>query len=258
MDKELKKLEEEAYSCLAQDKLEEAHRLFAKVAGIYKDSGNHKQAALCFASAASCWSIKLGEKSFYNAASLYEEAAIQAERSKDLEYASLLYKYAAINYERDMEFLNFSECFYRSKENFRKFLALSLINPRKIHHITKSSQEKGVKGYIKRIFSWLALTFSYLTWGYGERPFRTFAFGLAVILLSAYGYTLGHIIQGGVLIQPNFTDAFYLSSVTFTTVGYGDITPSGSTRIIAIIEALSGIFIMPLFIVSLSRKYLRV
>jgi tetratricopeptide (TPR) repeat protein len=258
MDKEVKKLEEEAYAYLAQDKFEEAYRLFIKVAGIYKSSGNHKQAALCFASAASCWNIKLGEKTFYNAASSYEEAARQAERSGDLEYASMLYKYAAINYERDMEFFNFSECFYLSKESLRKFLTLALLNPKKIHHITKSSQEKGFKGYLKRIFLWFTLTFSYLVWGHGERPLRTFSFGIAIILIAAYSYTFGYVIKAGSLIKLNFAEAFYFSNVTFTTVGYGDIIPVGFNRIMAIIEALSGIFIMPLFIISLSRKYLRV
>jgi hypothetical protein len=45
--------------------------------------------------------------------------------------------------------------------------------------------------------------------------------------------------------------------VSFTTVGYGDITPVGLTKAVVILELFCGIFIVPLFIVALSRKYLR-
>jgi hypothetical protein len=46
--------------------------------------------------------------------------------------------------------------------------------------------------------------------------------------------------------------------VTFTTVGYGDIIAVGFNKAVAMLEAFCGIFIMPLFIIGLSRKYLRI
>ncbi|RLG31422.1 hypothetical protein DRN98_06575, partial [Methanosarcinales archaeon] len=109
-------LEKQAVLLLEEGKLEEAFEAFKLAAKVYRKEGNHKGASLCFASAASCWTKKIGEKSFYNAARMYELAAKEALISGDPEYASLLYKYAAINYERDGEYLNFSDCFYRSKE----------------------------------------------------------------------------------------------------------------------------------------------
>lgn len=43
------------------------------------------------------------------------------------------------------------------------------------------------------------------------------------------------------LIQtPNYLDHLYFSIVTFTTLGYGDMKPSGSSRIFAAYEALLG------------------
>ncbi len=251
-------LEKEAYSHLSEGNFEEAFKLFRRIAETYRNQGNHKQAALCFASAASCWSKKSGEKTFYNAATSYEKAAREAEESSDCEYASLLYKYAAINYERDREFINFSDSFYHSKECCRKYLTLRLISPRKIHSITTSREEKGIKGALKRIFHWIALSVSYLIWGHGERPLRTLFSGILVIFLAALLYTGGFLLKEGIIIKPHFLEAFYFSVITFTTVGYGDFVPIGLSKLVVIIEALCGLFVMPLFVIGLTRKYLRV
>lgn len=52
-------------------------------------------------------------------------------------------------------------------------------------------------------------------------------------------------------------DCLHFSTVTFTTVGYGDITPLGVARLLAGSEAILGTALMALFIVSLARKYER-
>ena len=57
-------LEREAHAFLSQGKFEEAFRLFKKAGYLYKVEGNHKQSALCFASAGGCWSKLSGEKTF--------------------------------------------------------------------------------------------------------------------------------------------------------------------------------------------------
>lgn len=258
METEAKLLEAQAYECLSQGELERACGLFKETAHIYKAQGKHKQAALCFSSAAGCWSKKCGESALYNSALLYEEAARQSEISFDPEYAALLYKYAAINYEKDGEFVNFSDCFYRSKECYRKYLAYLFAAPGKIHHIVRVEPEKGARAKAKHIFSWLALTFSYLVWGHGERPVRILFFAIAVIFLSAGFYIWSGLLKGGEFFHPQLFEALYFSAITFTTVGYGDIIPVGLSRGIGVIEAFCGISVMPLFIVALSRKYLRI
>jgi len=258
MSSDPKVLEQEAYAFLAQEKLAEAFNAFRKAANLHRSGGNHKQASLCFAAAASCWSIKSGEKAFYNSASSYEEAAKEAEVAKDFEYASLLYKYAAINYERDMESFNFSNCFYRSRECYRKFLTRQLISPKKIQQITKTNEKRGARSFIRHVFSWLILSFSYLIWGHGERPVRAFFSWLFVVFSSAFFYRLGYLFKNGSVYKPNFLDALYFSIITFTTVGYGDISPTGFSKVVVTIELLCGLLFVPLFLIGLSRKYLRV
>ncbi|MEI8350047.1 MAG: ion channel [Candidatus Omnitrophota bacterium] len=256
--KDPKVLEEEAYVYLYHEKYHEAFGLFKKAGDLYRVIGNHKQAAICLAAAGSSWSIKSGEKTFYNAAVSYEEAAKEARSAGDYEYASMLYRYAAVNYEKDMEFYNFSECFYRSKQCRRKFITYLLINPKKIRPIAKIEEEHGIKNFIKLLFSWFALSIASLVWGYGERPWRAAYAALSVICVSAGLYTCGTLARGAVPFQPNFIEAMYFSIVTFSTVGYGDIVPVGFSKVVAAGEVLSGMLTTSIFIVSLSRKYLRI
>ncbi|CQR47204.1 Ion channel [Paraliobacillus sp. PM-2] len=50
-----------------------------------------------------------------------------------------------------------------------------------------------------------------------------------------------------------FAHAFYFSGVTLMTVGYGDITPIGWGRIIALIEALIGYILPAAFIFKIGQ-----
>ncbi len=61
-------------------------------------------------------------------------------------------------------------------------------------------------------------------------------FGVATWLLLAVPGT-GHILG---LDQAGFLDAVYLSAATFTTVGFGDVSPGGAIRFLAGTEALTG------------------
>ncbi len=257
MNQSAQQIEEKANRLLVENKYAEAYKLLKKAAHLYRIEKNLRQAALCSALAASCWSTKSGEKRFINAALSYEQAASDAQKCGDLEYASLLYKQAAINYERDREFIGLSECLYRSKECYRKFLTYLFIKPSQIHHIIKSKQKKGARAGLKRFWQWATLTLSYLIWGHGERPSRTIITGLFLIVASALLYRCGYLLREQIISRPTFLESLYFSVITFTTVGFGDVTAVGFSRLVAMLESLCAIFIVPIFIIGFSRKYLR-
>lgn len=50
----------------------------------------------------------------------------------------------------------------------------------------------------------------------------------------------GHVIIDGATLPVGLLDAVYLSAITFTTVGFGDIVPVGPIRFLSGMEALTG------------------
>lgn len=105
--------------------------------------------------------------------------------------------------------------------------------------------------------------------GYGEKPLRVIGFSLLLIILCTLVYFLSAgIIYNGEHVGFNphgstpdnildFFSCLYFSIVTFTTLGYGDFTPAGPTRIMAAIEAFSGSFTIALFVVVFVKKMSR-
>ena len=97
----------------------------------------------------------------------------------------------------------------------------------------------------------LVLTSGYMTGHSGHRRSKVLIAIFSVIFLHTleiwlFGITfwllqmwpvLGHISGGG---MHHIFDAVYFSAVTFTTVGYGDVSPVGSLRFLAGTEALTG------------------
>ena len=104
--------------------------------------------------------------------------------------------------------------------------------------------------------------------GYGERPLNVIFFSLGLIFFFALSYFVLGSISGDEQIafsaaadwrenlQAFFT-SLYFSVVTFTTLGYGDISPTGFSRIFAAIEALIGAFTIALFVVVFVKKMTR-
>jgi hypothetical protein len=116
----------------------------------------------------------------------------------------------------------------------------------------------------KRLLSWLVDLFS----GYGEKPLNVVLFSLGLIGFCGLLYFLVGVQQGdrpmGIAFEhslmSNLMDllgCLYFSVVTFTTLGYGDISPHGLARPIAAFEAFVGSFTMALFVVVFVKKMTR-
>jgi len=104
--------------------------------------------------------------------------------------------------------------------------------------------------------------------GYGENPERVVASSFSLILLCASAYFIigvegpDHHIQFDYHASfsenaTNFLNCIYFSVVTFTTLGYGDITPRGLAEALSALEAFTGAFMMALFVAVFSKKMTR-
>lgn len=96
--------------------------------------------------------------------------------------------------------------------------------------------------------------------GYGEKPNRVIISSSAIVMIYAAIYALLNVLgvpegygANGLVIW----DYIYFSIVTFTTVGFGDLTPRGIPLFQMLVgsEAFVGAFMMGLFIFTLARKY---
>ena len=61
-----------------------------------------------------------------------------------------------------------------------------------------------------------------------------FAIALGIVIAMGHGTIEGPFVSG-------LRDYYYYSAVTYTTLGYGDLTPLGHVRFMAGIEALTGL-----------------
>ncbi len=103
---------------------------------------------------------------------------------------------------------------------------------------------------------------------YGENPFRLAWWGIVVVVIWALLYPIfgienspsGTVISYSLAENSNeifhaFLKALYLSTVTFTTVGYGDLVPSGGlSHYLAGIEGFFGLLFLGLFVWTLGRS----
>jgi hypothetical protein len=133
------------------------------------------------------------------------------------------------------------------------------------HSVYVASKKGGISklkayvnyGFQKLIFDWMGL--------YATSPLRVLVsifmvFGIYSVLYILFELTNhGHIsgIENQFDIWEKIMDSFYFSAVTFLTIGYGDLTPTGFFKILAPLEGWSGVFMMSYFTVAFVRKILR-
>jgi hypothetical protein len=116
----------------------------------------------------------------------------------------------------------------------------------RIHSSFKISWFKNIllisKASIIATCLYLSSLLNNLYWGYGRKPFRIIGSSLTIIMLCALFYQFNQDLMNKPAHQAamSFADSFYFSSVTFTTLGYGDFTPNGFLRIITAFEAIFG------------------
>ncbi|TLY49001.1 MAG: two pore domain potassium channel family protein [Gammaproteobacteria bacterium] len=101
---------------------------------------------------------------------------------------------------------------------------------------------------------WLFSLLEEIVWGYGERPSRIVLSGL--FILSVYSGIYYRILNSAPHTDGrSLLDCAYFSVVTFTTLGYGDITPkSDLMKVLCGSEALIGAFMMGLVVAGFANR----
>lgn len=123
----------------------------------------------------------------------------------------------------------------------------------------------GISHRIGAAIRWTTNAFLGFLSGYGERPGRVLLASLAVIVGAGLVYPAVGIetANGTVLAYDGagpevVLDGLYFSVVVFTTLGLGDVTPTGGIgRVIVGTEALVGAFLTALFVFTLGRSVAR-
>lgn len=109
-----------------------------------------------------------------------------------------------------------------------------------------------LKDNLVRVGTLVSDYLSYIVWGFGERPSRTIICSLLLVLM----YTGLYYFSGISTVGGNVVNSFYLSTIMFTTLGFGDFNPfqDGSYKILLASEALLGAFTFGLFIAGYANK----
>jgi len=91
-----------------------------------------------------------------------------------------------------------------------------------------------------------------------QSPIRIFGMIVSSIVLFSLLYYLVPWMQfksDDVTTHLGFMDSLYYSGITFTTIGYGDISPVGLSKIVSIFEGILGILLTSSFVISLLRRH---
>lgn len=148
-----------------------------------------------------------------------------------------------------------SESYYNERLYELKYNWGSLELGKSFKYLLSRNLEYGfsaIKHNFKSLFKCISDYVSYKIWGFGEKPLRIISTTLFCLLI----YSILFYFSGICKLDHNAINSLYLSIVTFTTLGYGDITPIDNSyyKIIVGSEALIGAFCMGLLVAGFANK----
>jgi len=94
---------------------------------------------------------------------------------------------------------------------------------------------------------------------YGESPWRVLAVGLVVVLSSGLAYWVFDLVEQINTGNPaTFVESLYFSSLTFTTLGYGDYRPANIFgQALAVGETATGVIMLAILVFVFGRRATR-
>ena len=159
---------------------------------------------------------------------------IRSEKEKNYHYAAVEYKQIKEMY-KSSSLHSLADKYYH-KEMVMKRKTMSMLHP---HY-------------------WLNFIFGDLLCKYGTSFVRVIMAAILVVVGCASAYTVNNsLIYHNSVVDASFADALYYSTVTFTTLGYGDFHPIGEMRYLAAVESFVGAALLSLFTVIVARQLIR-
>jgi len=195
---------------------------------------------------------------------LFSDCDLRDSRFKDTNLSDIAFKNCIVNSQTTFDEkinLEKNESFEKASEVYTQLRNLfsnsgHFLESGKYHVRKMISLRNKEKNAFKKLTSWIY----WLTAGYGESPFRIFYWMLLFIIVFAVGYFSSHISYCGCIsdVVKDFCECLYFSTVTFTTLGYGDWLPGDRfSKALAGIEAFSGLVFLAIFSVLIARKMSR-
>ena len=130
-------------------------------------------------------------------------------------------------------------------------MQLKLRRTKKIYS-DQGDDKKGIEYYLKekelerkssKFLKKTRMLISNLYWGYGRRPSRIIYVSLLLILGFALLYYFifpNNFVLNNPKCIISIWDSLYISVVSFTTLGFGDVNPYGIVRVLVAFESLFG------------------
>ncbi len=176
------------------------------------------------------------------------------------------YQKGTTDFEKSEQFRIFKEAFHKTglyEDEDKAYVEF------KRFELSHNHSRRVQQGGWSKIFSYPNKWFQQIVFDkmglYATDPLRVLVSILVVYSLFSLAYYVMIItgwgeVRAGADPPENLSDlavAFYHSAITFFTVGYGDYSPWGAARIVAMFEGFTGVFMMAYFTVAFVRKILR-
>jgi len=155
------------------------------------------------------------------------------------------------------------EGFLSASEGYRRLKQYFITNGRYDDASWASFKEKQLERknlFKEKKFSYIPSLLMACLCGYGEKPYRVIISSLTIVFLYSFIYAGLNLLKvpadyGSYALS--VWDYIYFSVVTFTTLGFGDLTPKLTPlfQMLTVSEAFIGAFMMGLFVFTLARKY---